>query len=78
MENNNQELTTMTPVTVTTPAANGKRITTGAFAGICAGCTAVGTAIGGVIGWFAHRKWGKKKEEKEKEPEKKEKEPEKK
>ena len=64
----NQELmTTMTNTNVTTPATNGKRISTGAFAGICAGCAAVGTAIGGVIGWFSHKKWGKKKEENKKE-----------
>lgn len=73
----NRELTTTqnTGLTTTQSTSNGKRISTGAFAGICAGCGTVGLAIGTAVGWFV-RKWHEtkgKKEEKKKEPEKNEK-----
>lgn len=72
----NRELTTTqnTGLTTTQSASSGKKISTGAFASICAGCGTVGLAIGTAVGWFV-RKWHetKGKKEEKKEPEKKEK-----
>ena len=73
MENNNQELMTQNTTGLTTQNTNsGKRISTGAFASICAGCGTVGLAIGTAVGWFV-RKWHETKNKgKTKEPEKSE------